>query len=535
MNPASDPNELHRLFMAKADGEISAADHERLNALLRESAETRRQWYAFQDVESALFSWSQREQQGESPVTGMHQPGPAMAAARRPRPLRTLLAASVLFTCVFTALTLISRWLNPPAVVAPGGVVEAEEATTTTVAVLTRGVNLEWESDGVRPALNAPLAPGTLKLKRGVAEIEFFQGARLCVEGPAEIKLVSTSEAFCTRGRFSAHVPPQAKGFRLGTPNGDVVDLGTDFGLDLNSDTPEVHVFKGEVELHQPETAVRMLTQGEAAGFEKSTPARALVASDAAFAFSRDLDSRINASQKEAFESWQQRSQEWNADPRLKARLDFQDEGSSRSLRNVATQGQDIGAGSIVGCVWNQGRWPEKRALQFRSLSDRVRLSVPGEFRQITLATWVQLHGLNVRQSSICMSQGIEAGYLHWQILHDGALCLGVGAGTKPVILWDDYISPVVFTPERFGQWVHLAVVYDVPSSTVTFYVDGERLSQHPVKRPTVLTPDLVELGNWTPSSDKRQQPVRNFAGCMDEFSLYNAALSPGEIRNLAE
>ncbi len=39
-------------------------------------------------------------------------------------------------------------------------------------------------------------------------------------------------------------------------------------------------------------------------------------------------------------------------------------------------------------------------------------------------------------------------------------------------------------------------------------------------RKPPVLTPGLVEIGNWTPSPEKRQQPVRNFVGCMDDFSF---------------
>jgi len=61
MNSESNPQELHRLFTAKADATITAEDHERLSTLLKESAAVRRQWFAFQDAESALLAWSQRE------------------------------------------------------------------------------------------------------------------------------------------------------------------------------------------------------------------------------------------------------------------------------------------------------------------------------------------------------------------------------------------------------------------------------------------------------------------------------------------
>ncbi len=393
---------------------------------------------------------------------------------------------------------------------------------------------MEWDGNGVAPAVNAPLQPGVLRLRSGVAEIEFFEGARLCVEGPAEIRLVSAGEAFCSYGRFSANVPPQAKGFRIGTPKGDIVDLGTEFGLDLNKESPELHVFKGEVELHQPRTEVRKLTEGVAAGLEKPGTPRMLMANAAAFAFSKDLDARVTASQREAFERWQEAGQRWNAEADVRLRFDFQEKEGSRALRNVAAHGEDIPQGSIVGCVWTEGRWPGKRALQFRSVSDRVRLSMPGEYPQLTLSAWVQVHSLTPRQSSLLMCEGWEPGEMHWQILADGSLCLGI-ASPGPKRKADDYISPVVFTPDRLGQWVHLAVVYDTKAGEVRHYLNGKRISRHTMSNRTVLKPGLAELGNWNPAAEWRQRPVRNFVGCMDEFSLRARALSDDEVRKLAE
>ena len=131
------------------------------------------------------------------------------------------------------------------------------------------------------------------------------------------------------------------------------------------------------------------------------------------------------------------------------------------------------------------------------------------------------------------MSQGLEAGGVHWQVLHDGSICLGIVAQAHPSVT-DDYISPVVFTPERFGQWTHLAAVFDTAANEVRFYVNGERLSRHSLKRPLVPKPVMAELCNWIPSSDYRGgHPVRNLVGCMDEFSLYARALHDDEVRQL--
>jgi len=515
--------ELHRLFVAKTDGTISPEDHERLSALLKESAEARREWFAFQDAEAALLAWAQRESVRREEGAGIDGPKSWIAKRRAIWPSLGALVAGIVI-----GLTTWGLW---PKEAEPG------EATTSSVALLSRGVSMVWDQSLAAPAVNAPLQPGLLRLQSGVAEIEFFQGARLCIEGPAEIQLISAGEVSCLRGRFSVHVPPQARGFRIGTPQGDIVDLGTDFGLDLNDVSPELHVFNGEVELYQPQATMRKLTTGLATSLVRSNSNETLAANAAAFTFSQDLESRVEASGREFFARWQETSARWNEDPAARVRLDFQDDEGSRSLRNSAAHGQEIAAATIVGCNWADGRWPGKRALQFCSVSDRARLNIPGEYRQLTLSAWVQLHSLSTRQnqSSICMSQGIAVGGIHWQVLHDGSLCLGIIASAHPSVA-DDYVSPVVFTPERFGQWVHLAAVLDTASGEVRFYVDGRRLSRHPLKRPIVAKPELAELGNWIPSPDYRgRHTVRNFVGCMDEFSLFARALNDDELKQLAQ
>jgi hypothetical protein len=162
-------------------------------------------------------------------------------------------------------------------------------------------------------------------------------------------------------------------------------------------------------------------------------------------------------------------------------------------------------------------------------------VNLPGEYPQFTLAAWVQLHSLNARQSqsSICMSQGLEVGGVHWQVIYTGAMCLGIVAEAHPSVT-DDYISPVVFTPERFGQWVHLAAAFDSGAKEVRFYVNGALLSRHPLKRVVMPRPATAEFGNWIPAPDYRgAHAVRNFVGCMDEVSFYTRALRNEEVRQL--
>ena len=95
------------------------------------------------------------------------------------------------------------------------------------------------------------LTPGLFAIESGYAQIEFFCGATVVVQGPAELDLVSATLARVRSGRLRAHVPPAARGFTLEADDVTVVDLGTEFGFAVDGGKSEVHVFDGEVELHR--------------------------------------------------------------------------------------------------------------------------------------------------------------------------------------------------------------------------------------------------------------------------------------------
>lgn len=434
----------------------------------------------------------------------------------------TLSSVAALAACA--ALMLGWTWLR----FAPAS---ADEETTASVAVLTRAVNLQWQGDTMKPVAGSPLSPGWLRLKSGLAQIEFYQGARVTLEGPVEFQLVSSGEAYCTTGKLSAHVPPQAKGFRIHTPRGTIIDLGTEFGLNVNPESAEVHVFDGEVELHQGE-AMTALKEGQAASL--ITPGASTLMADATtFASLRDLEARAAESQRVNFLHWQARSTQRNADPDLLLRFDFQDALGSRTLRNHSIHNRAVPDGSIVGSAWTEGRWPGKQALEFRNVSDRVRLNLPEETAALTLAVWVRVAGLDRAFNSLFMCEGWSNRNIHWQITREGKLRLGVagiqGKGHH------DYDTTALFTPERFGQWMHLATVFDPVAREVRHYINGSLQAREPVKNLFPLRLVTAELGNWNNGTRSDRTAVRHFSGAMDEFAIYTRALNDTEIALLAE
>ena len=114
--------------------------------------------------------------------------------------------------------------------------------------MLARAVDARWGGNSAPLRVGSALEPGWLRLEAGLAQVVFYSGARVVIEGPTELQLISPTEAVCPAGRLLAEVPQPARGFHVKTAQINVVDRGTAFGIDATRGQTEVHVFKGEVE-----------------------------------------------------------------------------------------------------------------------------------------------------------------------------------------------------------------------------------------------------------------------------------------------
>lgn len=145
------------------------------------------------------------------------------------------------------------------------------------VAQLTAVADVAWNPGDVAPDVGETLSKGkTLRLGRGLAELQYLNGAKVVLQGPAEIVLNSRQEITLLHGRLTAQVPGAAHGFTVTTPAGKIVDLGTEFGVDVISDTAvETQVFVGKIQV-QPKSAGRqqpplLMTAGQAATMSDAT------------------------------------------------------------------------------------------------------------------------------------------------------------------------------------------------------------------------------------------------------------------------
>jgi len=380
-------------------------------------------------------------------------------------------------------------------------------------------------------------------LNSGYAQIEFYSGASVILEGPAEFRLVSRMECYCASGKLRAVVPAQAQGFRIGSPEVNLIDRGTEFALNVGDQKTAVHVFQGKVELYDPASDPaaaprKELKQGEgvfvnAPGVMKPIdppkPGEFLTASELADRSARET---VLLQQE-----WSRASESLRRDPSLLVYYTFQgEEPWTRTLFDVSRNRQQPHDGAIVGSVWGPGRWAGRQGLEFKRVSDRVRFNVPGEFRSLTLAAWVRPDALPNQNNSLMMVDGWDVGKPHWQIGSDGTVILGVQGPPEfqtPNLRGAHYHAHDVITPERFGRWVHLAVVYDRDAGRVMQYIDGRQVTSEATWFDVPLRIGNAEIGNWNVAGYRNKTPVRNFNGCIDEFLLFSRALAPEEVARL--
>lgn len=512
------------------EGRISEEDFRILEAALLHDPALRRELRRTANLEIGLRDSATLNQMlaawWETPAP------PQRFSLSRMRPWLQVAAVAVLVLLVSSALiVLISSKPRSPAPIA------GSERTEQGCAVLAQMVSAKFAAGEPAHIAGDMLAPGRFKLGAGYAQIEFFSGATVIIEGGTEIELVSAWEARCLAGKARVRVPPAARGFRLLVPGVKLVDLGTEFAVNVDGSNQQadVHVFEGEVVAHPPSGQELSLRQGQ------SLHGTELAALDPkTFLGVGQLQELITAKQNERQRAWEQWSQRVRRDGRLIAYYPLRHFSEWERLVNNAAEPRDKAKnGGAVGAMWTTGRWPQKDALEFKRPGDRVRLDLPGTYEALTFACWARVDALDRRYNALLLTDGYEPGEPHWQIYEDGRLMFSImypnpsqPHGRANQI----YFSPSLFRDGNLGRWHHLAVTYDGRSGAAVQYFDGREVSReispfHQPARPVVFGP--CEIGNWGLPTERHQFPVRNFNGRLDEFMIYRAALTSQEIAEI--
>lgn len=526
----SAPERLERVAQLTShllDGIATPGEAKELNELLRGDPEACERYLDLAEIHAHFH------REGESPSVEASRVLPFSVSASSTSPRRSRRLAlrhwSLLGAAAATAL-MVHGWLYWK----QSRFEEAEPLHRPGVAVLSRVVNPEWAGIGHSPSVNEAVPSGRFSLRSGLAQIEFFSGATLIVEGPAELVLESSWRVVCHSGRLRAFVPEPAQGFTIVTPDYEAVDLGTEFALSVGSDgRSEVHVVDGKVRLDSKDgQELRHLGAG-AAVRAKDGDLKEIESRGDAFVDRQRLLELARDDWRSRYDGWKAQTEALRSDPAMLVCFDFENQDPwDRALENRAdktTPGLPL-RGAIIGAQWTQGRWPGKGALEFKRITDRVRLRIPGDYTALTLSAWVRVEGFERWLNSLMLTDGWETGEVHWQISDKGQLILGVSEGVN------SFSEPVI-VPSDLGRWMHLAATVESGEAggRVTHYLDGRRVGGSSSDRPMPpLRIGEAEIGNWQPGVlTSNATPIRSLNGRIDDFMILGRALSDSEVATM--
>ncbi len=389
----------------------------------------------------------------------------------------------------------------------------------------------------------------TFNLVSGLLEITYETGAKVILQGPVNYRVDAENSGFLAIGRLTGQVDTtRAKGFAVHTPTATVIDLGTEFGVEVNdSGATYARVFRGRVDVKPDgeqfvsEAETIQLTENEsvlvASGkSSRKTTVRRDPTDSVDFVRFGDLPKLNEQSRLRPFRRWQEYSGKLRDDPSLLAYYDFQQrQGRPDVLTNVAAKDDRSLDGSIEQAVWTEGRMPGKHALYFQRPDDFVQINLPRTVEEMTLAAWVNVASLHddtfqgypVFNGLLMSDNWSEPGQLHWQFGPDGCAILGrFPREGREGALWQ---SSAVFDHSRLRRWTHVAVAID-QSDHVKFYVNGQLTDDVAASggQHTPICIGSARIGVWN------QEP-RTFNGRVDELAIWGRTLEQDEIRQMCE
>lgn len=540
------PDERRQLIDAALEGDISEADFLSLEAEMTVDPIARQEYYEQLSLTVLLEVEAEAEERNETPNVVVSVSRAALALRHWKQAFVAAATAALVMLAVIGWLVVTSQPGDNIASNSQSTTVAPVEELVTGFAVVAGQSDAIWRSGEVYP--NGSLLPhGLLQLDSGIVHLELFSGVTVVVEGNAEFSVLSPMEISVAAGTVRAHVPEPAHGFRVNTAEGEIVDLGTDFAVNVTNGQSEIHVLEGEIEWHPHEHEMLTMEKGRALRWSSSGESTEISADNRQFVGALELRRRLESTRDALRQNWIESSEEIRQDPRL---LAFYQTGLvdrwDRQLPNLAIAHDHVaGEGAIVAAARSTDRWGQPDgALDFSPTGSRIRLSVPGQHRSLTLICWVKINSLDRWYNSLFLTDGHELNEPHWQIMDDGRLFFSV----KKRDQWDSskgekdkhiFYSPRFWNSSLSGQWLMIATVYDVDARRVTHFLNGQPLSQEEI--PDDYLVEQVKIGNaslcnWgLPERNEPRFAVRNLNGSMDEFALFSAALSPDEIAELYE
>lgn len=439
-----------------------------------------------------------------------------------PRPLfyaavSSLAAVLALMVYLFFTQQPVTKPIAPPLAHSP-----------VAVASIVDAIDAHWLDKSQSMQIGTRLnASQPLRLVEGLVRLRFDNDAELIVQGPADLTPIDSSSLRLQSGRLVGHCPtPRSHGFTIHTPTAQIIDVGTEFAVQVESDgSIETHVFDGRVDLlplrqGEPSLEAIVLKTGDARRVDHTGRIEAPIHSDGrTFVREEEFDALGKAQQGSVYHRWLAHRYRLQRDEALLVFYDF----SRRDdvVPDLSRSGYDA---IVTGAITVPGRFPNTEAMAFIEPTHGLSINIPDALHQATFIAWVMLYPheqTNEPHRGILLpDEALQYMSPHWQF--DTLLRHSFG-----------YYSPEKHVTLRagsavLGQWQCIAVVFDQSAGTYHIYVNGQELDRQVIATDEPLCIGRAGIGNWA-------RETRPLLGAIDEMWIFERPMSPSELREIAQ
>jgi hypothetical protein len=420
----------------------------------------------------------------------------------------------------------------------------------TVVGVMVDTVGATWQDETTAIQAGQDVRKGPLYLRKGLARIRFDSGAGVILEGPAQVELLSSNSMYVREGKIVATVGREAIGFVVNTPQGKILDLGTEFGIRVEpAGQSQVHVFQGEVVLYpMDDKGYLNVSQGLAKSVDQNGQVMDIPVQTESFVRPDEMSSKLLARTGSSYHRWKAWVFEIHRDPSLVAHyFGIKDQARPDSLVNSAplTSGHLAGRFGTQGRTsptWVTGRWAEKPAVQFeRGKNQAIVIDVEDALRlnnQISISTWVYYPNDKQRGGHLVSCRRGFHVYYQFAIFDEHYFYADQRNRLEFLRLNEDgdrglYSREFI---QRAGTWYHFVVTYD--TQNVSFYVNGQLYytRSYPVAaQSNTVEAELIIGAMKARLQDRFTLPEGDFDGILDELMIFKRCLNADEIESMYE
>jgi len=398
------------------------------------------------------------------------------------------------------------------------------------------------------------LSAGKIELKEGLIEITYDSGSSVIVKAPATYYIEENNRGFLQRGQIRAHSPKTVAKFEIETPNSQLVDLGTSFGVStLSDESTSVHVFEGFVKAlasGDSSNKWKELREGDALEINDGINALAnyKVIKAAPSQFDWAPTRRATRSKSISYLHWSFDKLDSSA---------YEETGTGMNGSHYPAKLSDLSSTPSKDSWQTSGQFDQALSLNGDNRFLQTTYDGIAGNKPRTIACWIKMPKQAPARKDVgaVVCWGRPAHGQLWKmtmrsnILKQNDLYLLSGAG------WG-YTSGD--TKLNDGKWHHVVSVFTGGSNAdsganVLHYVDGRLESRRISMSRRVNTaadtskhyPLLIGLALEVPapknlpamisSRKKMGQQLSTFKGAIDELYVFDGALTPKEISQLME